>query len=160
MVKRQEIAFKWKKWLNHKGLRTKIFEAKFDRLNEQITDYAHLVGLDILFKIENNGNRGFLIEIQKGNLTLKYDELSGGQKTLTDFCILFALHDLAGIPVLFLDEAERWVDENNKITLMEMVQEKAKSCQIFYITHHQDLAFYNTKGYEFKINEGFTKVVE
>lgn len=63
--------------------------------------------------------------------------LSGGERSLTALCLLFAAYRTRGVPFFILDEVEAALDDTNLDRLLGALSELRKSTQLIVITHQR-----------------------
>ncbi len=86
--------------------------------------------------------------------------LSGGEKSLTAICLLFAIINVSPIPFIVLDEVEAALDETNVDLFGEYLNKKKKESQYILITHKKRMMEYADVLYGITMqNAGISKVV-
>ena len=86
--------------------------------------------------------------------------LSGGEKSLTAICLLFAILNVSPIPFIVLDEIEAALDEANVDLFGEYLNKKKMDSQYILITHKKRMMEYADVLYGITMqNAGVSKVV-
>ncbi|MDR1487364.1 MAG: AAA family ATPase, partial [Deltaproteobacteria bacterium] len=63
--------------------------------------------------------------------------LSGGEKTLTSLCLIFALYLIKPSPFCLLDEADAPLDEANIDRFTRLLRNLSEASQIIMVTHNK-----------------------
>ncbi|MDR2443505.1 MAG: AAA family ATPase, partial [Deltaproteobacteria bacterium] len=63
--------------------------------------------------------------------------LSGGEKTLTSLCLIFALYLIKPSPFCLIDEADAALDEANIDRFNRLLRNLSESSQIIMVTHNK-----------------------
>ncbi len=86
--------------------------------------------------------------------------LSGGEKSLTAICLLFAILNVSPVPFIVLDEVEAALDEANVDLFGEYLNKKKLDSQYILITHKKRMMEYADVLYGITMqNAGISKVV-
>ncbi len=86
--------------------------------------------------------------------------LSGGEKSLTAICLLFAILNVRPVPFIILDEAEAALDEANVDMFGKYICNKKKDSQFILITHKKRMMEYADSLYGITMQEsGVSKIV-
>ena len=86
--------------------------------------------------------------------------LSGGEKSLTAICLLFAILNVSSVPFIVLDEVEAALDESNVDLFGEFLNKKKNDNQYILITHKKRMMEYADVLYGITMqNAGISKVV-
>ncbi len=106
-------------------------------------------------------NTGVEIEaIPPGKKIHNTQSLSGGEKSLTAICLLFAILNVSPIPFIILDEVEAALDEVNVDLFGEYLNKKKMESQYILITHKKRMMEYADVLYGITMqNAGVSKVV-
>ncbi len=81
---------------------------------------------------------GILVIAQPpGKKLVNMMQMSGGEKSLTAICLLFAIQNLKPSPFCLLDEIEAALDENNVTRFAKYLHKLTKSTQFIVITHRR-----------------------
>ena len=119
------------------------FTEKFAEINKEF---------DKVFKELFGGGRGTLELIEDedvleagiriiaqppGKKLVNMMQMSGGEKSLTAICLLFAIQNLKPSPFCLLDEIEAALDENNVARFAKYLHKLTKNTQFIVITHRR-----------------------
>ena len=119
------------------------FTEKFAEINKEF---------DKVFKELFGGGRGTLELIEDedvleagiriiaqppGKKLVNMMQMSGGEKSLTAICLLFAIQNLKPSPFCLLDEIEAALDENNVTRFAKYLHKLTKNTQFIVITHRR-----------------------
>lgn len=121
----------------------KQFNEKFDQINREF---------DKVFKELFGGGKGTLELIEDedvleagirviaqppGKKLVNMMQMSGGEKSLTAICLLFAIQNLKPSPFCLLDEIEAALDESNVTRFAKYLHKLTKNTQFIVITHRR-----------------------
>lgn len=121
----------------------KQFNEKFAEINREF---------DKVFKELFGGGKGTLELIEDedvleagiriiaqppGKKLVNMMQMSGGEKSLTAICLLFAIQNLKPSPFCLLDEIEAALDENNVTRFAKYLHKLTKNTQFIVITHRR-----------------------
>ncbi|MBO5473483.1 MAG: chromosome segregation protein SMC [Lachnospiraceae bacterium] len=121
----------------------KQFNEKFAEINKEF---------DKVFKELFGGGKGTLELIEDedvleagiriiaqppGKKLVNMMQMSGGEKSLTAICLLFAIQNLKPSPFCLLDEIEAALDENNVARFAKYLHKLTKNTQFIVITHRR-----------------------
>ncbi|MDD6628718.1 MAG: chromosome segregation protein SMC [Lachnospiraceae bacterium] len=121
----------------------KQFNEKFAEINREF---------DKVFKELFGGGKGSLELIEDedileagiriiaqppGKKLVNMMQMSGGEKSLTAICLLFAIQNLKPSPFCLLDEIEAALDENNVTRFARYLHKLTKNTQFIVITHRR-----------------------
>lgn len=121
----------------------KQFNEKFAEINREF---------DKVFKELFGGGKGTLELIEDedvleagiriiaqppGKKLVNMMQMSGGEKSLTAICLLFAIQNLKPSPFCLLDEIEAALDENNVARFAKYLHKLTKNTQFIVITHRR-----------------------
>ncbi|MCD7726556.1 MAG: chromosome segregation protein SMC [Clostridiales bacterium] len=119
------------------------FQEKFAEINREF---------DKVFKELFGGGKGTLELIEEedileagiriiaqppGKKLVNMMQMSGGEKSLTAICLLFAIQNLKPSPFCLLDEIEAALDENNVARFAKYLHKLTKNTQFIVITHRR-----------------------
>jgi len=102
---------------------------------------------DLILTNENNVlESGIEIIVQpRGKKLQNINLLSGGEKSLVAFALLFAFFMVKPSPVCILDEADAQLDETNVVRFMKLLKEFSTQTKFIVITHNaRTMEFINT----------------
>lgn len=136
--------------LGNNGIKAYLFDSSLHLLNRTLASYSEVLGFRIEFNIDLNSTRkDFVTLIERDNHIIDYDELSGGEKTLVNLCMAFAMHESLtaskGINLAFLDEVFESLSSDNIELVINLIKHIFNSKSLFLITHHDSLPLSNTK---------------
>lgn len=136
--------------LGNNGIKAYLFDSSLHLLNRTLASYSEVLGFRIEFNIDLNSTRkDFVTLIERDNHIIDYDELSGGEKTLVNLCMAFAMHESLtaskGINLAFLDEVFESLSSDNIELVINLIKHIFNGKSLFLITHHDSLPLSNTK---------------
>ena len=121
----------------------KQFNEKFAQINREFDKvFKELFGggkgsLELI-EDEDVLEAGILVIAQPpGKKLVNMMQMSGGEKSLTAICLLFAIQNLKPSPFCLLDEIEAALDENNVTRFAKYLHKLTKSTQFIVITHRR-----------------------
>ena len=121
----------------------KQFNEKFAEINREFDKvFKELIGggkgtLELL-EDEDVLEAGIRIIAQPpGKKLVNMMQMSGGEKSLTAICLLFAIQNLKPSPFCLLDEIEAALDENNVGRFAKYLHKLTKNTQFIVITHRR-----------------------
>ena len=101
-----------------------------------------------------------MIIVPPGKKIQNTQSLSGGEKSLTAICLLFAILNVSPVPFIILDEVEAALDEVNVDLFGEFLNKKKLDSQYILITHKKRMMEYADVLYGITMQEaGISKVV-
>lgn len=101
-----------------------------------------------------------MIVVPPGKKIHNTQSLSGGEKSLTAICLLFAILNVSPVPFIILDEVEAALDEVNVDLFGEYLNKKKMDSQYILITHKKRMMEYADVLYGITMqNAGISKVV-
>lgn len=120
----------------------KEFKEKFDIINENFKKIFKLLFLggeaSLELEDENLLEAGIEIKAKPPGKNLKnINLLSGGEKSLTAVCLLFAIFETNPAPFCLLDEIDAALDETNIKRYIDYLKTLSKNTQFIMITHRQ-----------------------
>ncbi len=121
----------------------KQFNEKFAQINREFDKvFKELFGggkgsLELI-EDEDVLEAGILVIAQPpGKKLVNMMQMSGGEKSLTAICLLFAIQNLKPSPFCLLDEIEAALDENNVTRFAKYLHKLTKNTQFIVITHRR-----------------------
>ena len=98
-----------------KGLKSFVFNAMLNKLNELCYEYAARLGFSVQFNIDmSKASKPFKTTVYMDRKERDYEDFSGGQKQRVDICIAFAMHSLissaTNFNILVMDELFEGLD--------------------------------------------------
>ena len=149
------------------GLKSYVFFAMLNQLNESILKYCNRLGVLVQFSVDmDKASKPFITKCYKADGTeISYLELSGGEKARIDVATAFAVYDLISdskttFNVMFLDEFFEGLDEEGlyeSFDLLRLIATSGKS--VFVITHMVNADLLNTKVVEVVKNQGVSEIL-
>ena len=136
--------------LGNKGIKAYIFDSSLDLLNRTLEDYYSVLGFRISFIMDLDSTRkDFVTLIERGNMIVDYDELSGGEKQLVNIAMAFAMNEALtaskGINLAFLDEVFESLSSDNIEIVTQLIKHVFENKTLFLITHHDSLPLSHSK---------------
>ncbi len=117
---------------------TKKFKKAYEEVNVRLAQVFKAVfggGEASLSLIENGGVE--ILACPPGKKLKSLKLLSGGEKSLTALCVIFALFLVRPAPFCVLDEVDAALDDSNVLRFNTLAVEMAKRCQVILITHNK-----------------------
>lgn len=123
----------------------KIVESILDEVAKLISnDTFNIVTKRKLKRKDDNVRLDFEACMNINGRQVRYDNLSCGQKIITDMYVLFRLYELlGGIGLLLLDETLKPLDAENTELVVDILQ-KMMVNKCFIVSHLQDFPLYDT----------------
>lgn len=141
----------------NKGIKSYIIESNLDTLNNVLERYSETIGFRVEFGIDlNTARKDFYALIERDGHVVDYDELSGGQKQLANISIAFAMHEIKGANILFLDEVFESLSKDNIEIICDLIDKMSHNRTIFMISHQQSLPLNNCKVFQLDYQSGLT----
>lgn len=136
--------------LGNNGIKAYLFDSSLERLNSTLDRYARVLGFRIEFTIDlGTARKDFVTLIERDGQIIDYDELSGGEKTLCNIAMAFAMNEALtaskGINLAFLDEVFESLSSDNIEVVISLIRHTFSDKTLFLITHHDSLSLGNTK---------------
>ena len=120
-----------------------VFKTQFAVINDSYREtFLELFGggkgsLELI-EDEDVLEAGILVIAQPpGKKLVNMMQMSGGEKSLTAICLLFAIQNLKPSPFCLLDEIEAALDENNVTRFAKYLHKLTKNTQFIVITHRR-----------------------
>ena len=134
--------------LGNRGIKAFLFESSLDILNETLESYSEVLGFSILFYIDIHGvKKDFNTQIIMDGIEVSYEELSGGQKTLVNIAMAFAMNEVMtkakGINIAFLDEVFENLSSEYVDLVIGLIRKIYKDKTLYLISHQESLPIPN-----------------
>lgn len=136
--------------LGNRGIKAFLFESSLDILNETLESYSEVLGFSILFYVDIQGvKKDFNTQIIMDGIEVSYEELSGGQKTLVNIAMAFAMNEVMtkakGINIAFLDEAFENLSSEYVDLVIGLIRKIYKDKTLYIISHQESLPIPNAR---------------
>lgn len=136
--------------LGNRGIKTFLFESSLDILNETLESYSEVLGFSILFYVDIQGvKKDFNTQIIMDGIEVSYEELSGGQKTLVNIAMAFAMNEVMtkakGINIAFLDEVFENLSSEYVDLVIGLIRKIYKDKTLYLISHQESLPIPNAR---------------
>ncbi|MBQ7031819.1 MAG: AAA family ATPase [Bacilli bacterium] len=148
------------------NIMTEKFKTTFDKVSEEFSKVFKIMFQGGIGKLELTDPNDFLntgvdmIIVPPGKKIHNTQSLSGGEKSLTAICLLFAILNVSPVPFIILDEVEAALDEVNVDLFGEFLNKKKMDSQYILITHKKRMMEYADVLYGITMqNAGISKVV-
>jgi len=145
---------------------TDKFKITFNRVSEEFSKIFKIMFQGGVGKLELTDPQDYLntgidmIVVPPGKKIQNTQSLSGGEKSLTAICLLFAILNVSPVPFIILDEVEAALDEANVDLFGEYLNKKKASSQYILITHKKRMMEYADVLYGITMQDaGISKVV-
>ncbi len=142
------------------------FKDTFDKVKDEFSKVFKIMfqggsGKLVLTDPEDYLNTGIdMIISPPGKKINNTQSLSGGEKSLTAICLLFAILNVSVVPFIILDEVEAALDEVNVDLFGEYLNTKKNDSQYILVTHKKRMMEYADILYGITMqNAGISKVV-
>ena len=136
--------------LGNRGIKAFLFESSLDILNEILESYSEVLGFSILFYVDIQGvKKDFNTQIIMDGIEVSYEELSGGQKTLVNIAMAFAMNEVMtkakGINIAFLDEVFENLSSEYVDLVIGLIRKIYKDKTLYLISHQESLPIPNAR---------------
>lgn len=136
--------------LGNRGIKAFLFESSLDILNETLESYSEVLGFSILFYVDIQGvKKDFNTQIIMDGIEVYYEELSGGQKTLVNLAMAFAMNEVMtkakGINIAFLDEVFENLSSEYVDLVIGLIRKIYKDKTLYLISHQESLPIPNAR---------------
>lgn len=136
--------------LGNRGIKAFLFESSLDILNETLESYSEVLGFSILFYVDIQGvKKDFNTQIIMDGIEVSYEELSGGQKTLVNLAMAFAMNEVMtkakGINIAFLDEVFENLSSEYVDLVISLIRKIYKDKTLYLISHQESLPIPNAR---------------
>lgn len=148
--------------LGNNGIKAYLFDSSLEFLNKCLDKYAEVLGFRIEFNIDlGTARKEFVTLIERDGQIIDYDELSGGEKTLCNVAMAFAMNEALtaskGINLAFLDEVFESLSSDNVEVVTSLIRHIFKDKTLFLITHLDSLPLGNTKILQVEKTNGLSR---
>lgn len=151
---KEEVSIKKKlelqKWLlkfplSNSGLKAFIFDSMIGKTNNHLKYYTPIIGFSVRVFIDlKSANKDIRIIVQKKGQDVLYEDLSKGQKQLTDVALAFALNDTVNSAkptnLLIMDEIFENLDKANIEKVGNIIAQKSLKKSLHLITHQSSFS--------------------
>lgn len=149
--------------LGNNGIKAYLFDSSLDLLNRTLDGYSEVLGFRISFDIDLDSTRKeFVTLIERDNIIIDYDELSGGEKQVCNLAMAFAMFEsmsaARGINVAFLDEVFESLSSDNIEIVISLIKHIFDHKSLFLITHHDSLPLSHSKILQVEKHNGLTTI--
>ena len=148
------------------NIMTEKFKNTFTKVQEEFSKIFKVMFQGGTGKLELTNPDDYLntgidmIIVPPGKKINNPQSLSGGEKSLTAICLLFAILNVSYVPFIVLDEVEAALDEANVDLFGEYLNTKKENNQYILITHKKRMMEYADVLYGITMqNAGISKVV-
>lgn len=136
--------------LGNRGIKAFLFESSLDILNETLESYSEVLGFSILFYVDiHSVKKDFNTQIIMDGIEVSYEELSGGQKTLVNIAMAFAMNEVMtkakGINIAFLDEVFENLSSEYVDLVIGLIRKIYKDKTLYLISHQESLPIPNAR---------------
>lgn len=136
--------------LGNRGIKAFLFESSLDILNETLESYSEVLGFSILFYVDIQGvKKDFNTQIIMDGIEVSYEELSGGQKTLVNIAMAFAMNEVMtkakGINIAFLDEVFENLSSEYVDLVIGLIRKIYRDKTLYLISHQESLPIPNAR---------------
>lgn len=136
--------------LGNRGIKAFLFESSLDILNETLESYSEVLGFSILFYVDIQGvKKDFNTQIIMDGIEVSYEELSGGQKTLVNLAMAFAMNEVMtkakGINIAFLDEVFENLSSEYVDLVIGLIRKIYNDKTLYLISHQESLPIPNAR---------------
>ena len=142
------------------------FKMTFDKVSSEFSKIFKIMFQGGTGKLELTDKDDYLntgidmIVVPPGKKITNTQSLSGGEKSLTAICLLFAILNVSVVPFIILDEVEAALDEANVDLFGEFLNKKKLDSQYILITHKKRMMEYADILYGVTMQEaGVSKLV-
>ncbi len=142
------------------------FKTTFEKVSEEFSKIFKIMFQGGIGRLELTDPKDYLntgvemVIVPPGKKIHNTQSLSGGEKSLTAICLLFAVLNSSNVPFIILDEVEAALDEVNVDLFGEYLNKKKLDNQYILITHKKRMMEYADVLYGITMqNAGVSKVV-
>ena len=136
--------------LGNQGIKAFLFDSSIDLINEILNKYVPILGFKIEFGVNlDSARKDFVTTIERDDIIMEYDELSGGEKQLVNISLALAMNELLtvsqGFNIAFMDEVFESLSSENIELVTSLIREIFKDKTLFLITHQNTIPLGNVK---------------
>ena len=148
--------------LGNMGIKSYLFESSLGQLNEILGTYSEIIGFSIQFQVDlTTARKDFKTVITLEGQQVSYDDLSGGQKQLTNLAMAFSMNALIaqaqGTNIAFLDEVFESLSDDNIEIVISLIRKIYQDKTLFLITHQESLPIPNARILRVKYTNGISQ---
>lgn len=148
--------------LGNMGIKSYLFESSLSQLNEILETYSEILGFSIQFQVDlTTARKDFKTIITFEGQQVSYDDLSGGQKQLTNVAMAFSMNTLIaqaqGTNIAFLDEVFESLSDDNIEIVISLIRKIYQDKTLFLITHQESLPVPNARILRVKYVKGISQ---
>lgn len=136
--------------MGNQGIKAFLFDSSIDLINEILNKYVPILGFKIEFGVNlDSVRKDFVTTIERDDIIMEYDELSGGEKQLVNISLALAMNELLtvsqGFNIAFMDEVFESLSSENIELVTSLIREIFKDKTLFLITHQNTIPLGNVK---------------
>lgn len=149
--------------LGNNGIKAYLFDSSLDLLNRVLSSYSDILGFRISFEVDLNSTRkDFVTLIERDDILIDYDELSGGEKSLCNLAMALAMNEALtaarGINIAFLDEVFEGLSDDGVELAVSLINHIFENKTLFIISHHDSLPLHKARVMQVEKHEGLSKI--
>lgn len=150
--------------LGNNGIKAYLFDSSLSLLNHVLESYSDILGFRISFEVDLDSTRkDFVTLIESNGIIIDYDELSGGEKSLTNLAMALAMNEALtaarGINLAFLDEVFEGISDDVLEVAINLITKVFENKTLFLISHHQSLPLHKARIMQVVKQDGLSKIV-
>lgn len=149
--------------LGNNGIKAYLFDSSLNILNEVLSSYSDILGFRISFEVDLDSTRkDFVTLIERDNIIIDYDELSGGEKSLCNLAMALAMNEALtaarGINIAFLDEVFEGLSDDGVELAVSLINHIFENKTLFIISHHDSLPLHKARIMQVEKHDGLSKI--
>lgn len=126
--------------LSNSGIKAYVFDTMLEKLNRKLEKYVDIIGFKLVVKIDfNSAYHNVVVHILRFGEEVPIEDLSGGQKQLSNLVLSLCFHSLANdtkpCNVLLMDECFEGLDEQGIQLVAEIISKISVNKSVHLITH-------------------------
>ena len=150
--------------LGNQGIKAYLFDSSLNLLNQVLESYSDILGFRISFEIDLKSTRkDFITLIESKGIIIEYDELSGGEKSLTNLAMALAMNEALtasrGINLAFLDEVFEGISDDVLEVAINLITKVFENKTLYLISHHQSLPLHKARVMQVVKQDGLSKII-